>query len=454
MKDSFQNILKEKFRDVLDSDAHSLNGYMHGIRESAFNNFTALGFPTRKNEDWKYTSVNFINNIDFIPATEPTSPAFSADDINRFLYEDIYENIIVLYNGFYNKGLTRLDGKTGIVVTSLRDAFETHSDIIRKHFNSLARNESEAFTALNTALAADGAFIYIPDGTVLEKPVQLLLLTDTKLGDILASPRNLVVAGSNARASIIQTCFTFGDNFGLTNLVTEIAVGQDSILDFHKMHNCRGNSYFIGTAEVAQESNSVFNNVSVSINGMFHRNQVNTSHNGERCETNYYGLYFLNGSDFIDNRTSIDHAKPNCMSNELYKGIIDGKGQAVFNGKILVRQDAQKTQAYQSNKNILLSGDATINTKPQLEIFADDVKCSHGATSGSLDKEEIFYLASRGIGLEKARALLLSAFAGEVIEKISIPQLRNEIKKQIAGRLATDDIYFCEVLENHEFNLE
>ena len=427
---------------------------MQGIRQAAYDSFSKLGFPTRKNEDWKYTSVNFINNNDFKPVIEPTTPKLKYEDVDRFLFEDIHDNVIVIYNGFFSKELSRLNKDSGIIISSLIDSFNTHPELVKKYYNKLAKNETEAFPALNTALAADGAFIYIPDGKIIEKPLHLLFLTDTDAGNILVSPRNLVIAGQNSRASIIQTCYTYGEFEGLTNLITEINIGRDSVLDFHKIHNCTGRSYFIGTAEVAQESNSVFNNVSVSLNGVFHRNQINAVHNEEHCETNYYGLYFLNGTDFIDNRTSIDHAKPNCRSNELYKGIIDGKGQAVFNGKILVRQDAQKTQAYQSNKNILLSSEATINTKPQLEIFADDVKCSHGATSGNLDKEEMFYLSSRGIGKENAKALLLSAFASEIIEKLNISQLRNEIKKQVANRLVKEDAYFCEVLENHEFNIE
>ncbi len=453
MQKHLLNRIDEAFAKVMAADNTSLNGTMKALRRNSYDSFLKLGFPTKKNEDWKYTSLSFLNNYNFVPVVEAPKTALTPSDIDRFLFEDMKDNIVVLYNGYFSKELSRIPSGNGVVISSLRNAFATHPELIEKYYGKTVKADTEALPALNNALAQDGAFIYIQKGRAMEQPLHLLVLTDTANGDILVSPRNLVIAEEGSSARIVQTCYTFGTNAGFTNLITEINAGRDSVVDFYKMHNCRGKSYYVGTTEAAQDKNSVFNNISVSLNGVFHRNQVNTVHNDEHCETNYYGLYFLDGEDFVDNRTSIDHAKPNCRSNESYKGIIDGKAQAVFNGKILVRPDAQKTEAYQANKNILLSGDATINTKPQLEIFADDVKCSHGATTGSLDKEEMFYLLSRGIGENKARALLLSAFASDIIEQINIPQLRDDIKRQIAKRLVSDDIYFCEVLENHEIEL-
>jgi Fe-S cluster assembly protein SufD len=319
-------------------------------------------------------------------------------------------------------------------------------ELIKNHLGKYAGYENDPFVSINTALSQDGAYIYIPDGVMLEEPIQLIFLNDSRQGEIMSNPRNLIIVGDCSQVKILETNYTIGDKPSLTNMVTEIVADRFANVDYYKVQNNGENSYYIGTIQASQERGSVFNNSTVTIRGNFIRNNLNTRHNDEGCESNYHGFYLLEGKDFVDNHTLVDHAKPNCTSSEVYKGIIGDYATAVFNGKIVVRPDAQKTNAYQSNKNILMSDNATINTKPQLEIFADDVKCSHGAASGNLDKESLFYLKSRGIGEEKAKALLLNAFASDVVEKINISELRDQIKQQIAVRLNMEDIFFCDVL--------
>ena len=256
----------------------------------------------------------------------------------------------------------------------------------------------------------------------------------------------MIVAGCCAKLHIVQTVHTLGDKPSFSNTVTEIIQKPYSQVDFYEYQADSNNSYLIENNNVVQEKGSVFNSAAITLDGAFVRNNLTSVLNEEAVETHFYGFYYLDGKNFVDNHTFVDHAKPNCISNEIYKGILDQEAKAVFNGKVLVRKDAQKTNAYQTNRNIVLSDDASINTKPQLEIFADDVKCSHGATSGYLDQDAMFYLKARGIPEDKAKALLLNAFAGEIVEKINIDQLRDAIKTKISERLNVEDIYFCDII--------
>ena len=447
MNDIKLNIIEKfnEFESLLNGQKDSI---LHSKRKTAFNHFINLGIPTPKNEEWKYTNLNFINKYNFNLSLEPSSKVYSIEEIKQFIYKDVKSNLFVFINGFFNKELsTQNKNEAGVIIGSLSEAIEQDSDIIQKYLGRYSKSENDAFTALNGAFVQDGIIIIVPKGVEFEEPIHLLYINDTREGSILSQPRNLIIAGECSKFKILETYHTIGTEPAMTNSLTEIAMKFSSQVDYYKVQNDITDSYYVGTTLVNQEKSSVFKSTTISLNGKFIRNNLNSVLNDENCESSFSGLYFLSENNFVDNHTVIEHAMPNCISNEIYKGILDDNSTAVFNGKILVNKDAQKTRSYQSNKNILLSDNAKINTKPQLEIFADDVKCSHGATSGSLDKESLFYLQARGISEKKAKSMLLNAFASDIIETISVNALRDEIKHQVAKRLDVEDIYFCDVLD-------
>ncbi|MGH2575429.1 MAG: Fe-S cluster assembly protein SufD, partial [Ignavibacteria bacterium] len=281
----------------------------------------------------------------------------------------------------------------------------------------------------------DGVFIHIPEGCVVEEPIFLLFLSGSNEKLLINQPRNIIVAEENSQVKIIEYYSGISDNIYFTNVVNEVVIGENSVVDLYKIQNENLNSFHISKTQVELNANSSFTSSLISFGGALVRNDLNSVLNGEGCECNYNGLFIVNGGQHIDNHTLMDHAKPHCQSNELYKGILGGKSRGVFNGKVIVRKNAQKTNAYQSNKNIILSNEALMNTKPQLEIFADDVKCSHGATVGQLDDDSVFYLRSRGIDEKNARSMLISAFASDVIDLIKLEPLREEMNKIISKQL-------------------
>jgi len=420
------------------------NTDLYRMRKDSIELFARKGFPTIKDEDWRFTNLSFLNKHNFRMFFEPHERNISHREVEELLFDRIRENVVVFVNGFFSKTLSRIVSNGGrIQIGSLSEAIKNNDADLQKYFNKDLSKPEDAFTALNTAFVQDGAFIKIANGAVLEEPIHLLYINETKDFPIMTMPRNLIIAGENSQAKIVQTVQTIGNEAAFTNLVTKVVGMQSCNIDFSKVQHDKGKSYYIGTTQVNLSKNSVFHNATFTFNGEFVRNNLHVVMNEEGAETNLHGFYFIKDRDFVDNHTLIDHASPNCTSGELYKGILDDKSQAVFNGKILVRKDAQKTQSYQTNKNVLITDDAKVNTKPELVIYADDVKCSHGATSGNLNKESLFYLKTRGIDEDVAQALLLNAFAGDVVDKINIAQLRDHAKMKIAERLKMDDIYFC-----------
>ena len=289
--------------------------------------------------------------------------------------------------------------------------------------------------ALNTALLSDGVFIYAPEGKTIAQPVILLNITDASETNVLAQPRNLIVVEKNASATVVEVYETIGENPSFTNVVTESYVAENAHLEHYKIQQQAGESYQNNFTQIFQEANTNINHVTLTLDGTMVRNNLHFYMNGENCNSLLYGLYITEQNNHVDNHTRVDHAKPNCFSDEKYKGILKDQSTAVFNGKIMVHLDAQKTNAYQRNQNILLSDEATVNTKPQLEIFADDVKCTHGATIGQLDEEPMFYLRSRGIPEDAARKMLLNAFADDIAEKIKIPELVTLLENEIDAKL-------------------
>lgn len=403
-------------------------------KQEAIRHFDRLGFPTTKNEEWKYTDVKNLlkKEFDFSHGHTITPVA----NLTSLLIPDIDANIIVFVNGVFNPSLSQIISPAEeLIIQDFAKAAETNTELVEKYFGTLAAYDKEAFTALNTAFTQHGAFIHVPANKVVNKPVILYFIADSEKQSATAMPRNLFVASRNSQVSVVEVFLSNGSQPSFTNIVTEIVVQENASVIYTKIQNESEQAYNIGTTQVHQSRDSKFSATTVSLSGALIRNNLNIVLDAENCESHLYGLYMLNGSQHIDNHTLVDHAKPHSYSNELYKGIMDGKSTGVFNGKIYVRQDAQKTNAFQSNKNILLSKEASMNTKPQLEIFADDVKCSHGATTGQLDEDMLFYLRSRGIGINEAKALLMYAFATDIINQIPIEAVRLYVEQAIANRL-------------------
>lgn len=404
------------------------------MRKDAFDAFQHLGFPTTKNEEWKYTNLKDITDKTFERNQKTTI------DLKSFLSQnEIYNlpfNKLVFVNGFFNQSLSEIIEKdSSIFITNISSAQKNNSSVFEKHFGKYAKFENESMNALNTALTSDGAFVYVPEKKLVEHPILIINISDSSEINVFIQPRNLIVIEKNASVKLVETYFSIGTNTSFTNTVSEIYVGENSTLEHYKIQNESGENFQNNYTQLFQEANTNINHITLTLDGTLVRNNLHFYMNGENCNSLLYGLYVTANKNHVDNHTRVDHAKPNCYSNELYKGILKDKSTAVFNGKIMVHLDAQKTNAYQRNQNILLSDEATINTKPQLEIFADDVKCTHGATVGQLNDEALFYLRSRGIPEDEARKLLLNAFADEIAELIKIPELVSILEKEINNKL-------------------
>lgn len=427
---------KDWYISNFESFEKSLNGQagsdFHNLRKNAITKFEELGFPTLKNEDWKYTNIAPIFNYNFIPAKDAE---LTIDEIGQYLIKGLAENIIVLINGMFRKDLSRMAQKPeGVIIDSLANIIKTRPELVLKHFSKYAAIEN-GFVALSTAFAADGVMINVPDNKAIEDPVHILNLIGHERDHILSQPRNLIVMGKNSHLKIIESYHSISESVNFTNVVTEIVSGENSYVELYKIQSENNESFHINRTQVEQQKNSNFTIYTVSLGGAITRNDLNTVLDDENGQANLYGLYIIDGSQHVDNHTLIDHAKPHCESRELYKGVLGGKSRGVFNGKVFVRKDAQKTNAYQSNKAMLTSKDAMIDTKPQLEIYADDVKCSHGAAIGQLDNESVFYLRSRGIGEEQAKAVLIRAFANDVFDEIKLDPLHEYLNHLVIEKL-------------------
>ncbi len=430
------------FRDRLLADFRAseerMNGEtkspLHQVRRAALQTFENLGFPTIKHEEWKYSNVASLINKAYEIGQSST---ISAEDLDSLQIPNLSGNILYFVNGQYRADLSRIVSPASEVqIMSFREALTEQSEAVGAYFSRLADFQDNAFTALNTAFAFDGVFIRVPDGKTVAEPIIMRFITDARTNSVAAQPRNLIIAGRNSEVKVVEAYRTLGDEASFTNAVTEVVVARDARVEYYKVQNDTNQSYHIGTTQVRQSDNSLFYSATVTLNGGFVRNNLNIVLDGEHCEAHMYGLYIPNGKQHIDNHTLVDHAKPNSYSNELYKGILEERATGVFNGKIYVRPDAQKTNAYQSCKNVVLSPDATMNTKPQLEIYADDVKCSHGTTTGKLNDEALFYMRSRGIPKEQAQTLLMYAFAEDVMNKIKIAPIREYLEGVVAEKLA------------------
>ncbi len=411
---------------------------LSALQQDAFKHFASQELPTTRHEEWKYTNLRNLLGHDFHFPAKAEATAVAASAVSSQLLPHGEANVLVFVNGFFRKDLSEIKSPADqLHVSDLDEAYAQYGETISTYFAQLAIYQQDVFTALNTAYARHGAFIHVPANKTVSLPVFLYFITDCTVDNLLLQPRNLFVIGRSAQVSVVEHFRTIGDKASFTNTITEIDVQENASVEHYKIQNEAEQAYHIGTTQVHQHRDSKFSSTTVSLNAALIRNNLNIVLDGENCESFLYGLYVLDGKTHVDNHTLVDHAKPHCYSNELYKGIMDGKSTGVFNGKIMVRPDAQKTNAFQSNRNILLSPDASMNAKPQLEIFADDVKCSHGATTGQLDNDMLFYLRSRGIGVDAAKALLMQAFAGDVLNHIRIEAVKNYVEEVIVNRFQT-----------------
>ncbi|MGE5365182.1 MAG: Fe-S cluster assembly protein SufD [Bacteroidota bacterium] len=399
-----------------------------GLRKNALEKFSDLGFPTVKNEEWRFTNVLQAMKYRYVPSIFDGAGEVVLPDVSRFIIPDLKANLLVFINGVFSERLSSIIDKKNIVIGSVNQIGEAAG-----HVEDL--NITNGFSALNQAMFSDGAYIMIPDNSVPEHPVHLLFISGHEYTPLLVQPRNVIIAGKNSQSVVIESYHSMYSTPYLFNAISSIRMDDYAIMDYYKIQNEQDNIIHINRTDVTEGQSSVFNSSVFTFGGQMIRNDLDTRFTARYAEAHYYGLYLTEGSRHIDNHTLIDHAVPECHSNELYKGIMDDDSRAVFNGKVIVRKDAQKTLAYQSNKNLLLSKGARVNTKPQLEIFADDVKCSHGATVGRLDDEALFYLVSRGIGRNTARSILINAFAGDIVDRIKLEPLRGKLSSEILERL-------------------
>lgn len=407
--------------------------WLYDLRRDAVSSFSRLGFPTQEQEDWKYTSLDAITALPFRLA-ESLPRKKEIEKLN--LGEETHE--LVFLDGHFSPELSKIgELPPDVRLGSLQSFLKEEPHFLRLYLGQLVDYEKSGLIALNTAFMQDGAVLHLPAGAVLTKPVHLLFISSSEREENLcAFPRNILLAGPQSKASVIESYFCAGKPQYFTNAVTEIIVGAGASLEHYKVCLESKSACHLATMQIQQAKDSHFVSHSISLGGALVRNDLNLIFRGQGGHCDLNGLYLVEGKEHVDNHTTIDHALPYCTSDEFYKGILDDKARGVFNGKIYVRKDAQKTNAYQQNKNLLLSRGARIDTKPQLEIFADDVRCTHGATVGNLDSQALFYLQSRGLPKKEAQSLLLYAFAKDVLARFKIDGVRTYLENLLFQRLA------------------
>ena len=429
------NLMSELFHSFEEGLNGDKNSAFHKIRSSAFEKYLAMGFPGLKHEEYKYTHL-----INKLPAdlhlAEADIPVVDIQSIHSVFPEESASAKTTFINGVPYGGLILPDEYKGRVeVLPLQDAIKRNPEILSGLLVSELENGKDPFIPLNTALALNGLFINISEKAHLTIPFYLIHYTDFSEPGLMVNNRNIIVSGKGSHFNFAEIFIGKDGQPGFENHCTTLIAEEGSDLHYAKIQLAGNQSVHVSTTIVHQRKNTIFNSYTASFSGNMIRNNLNVFLDESNCESHLTGLFFPSGNDHIDNHTQVDHRVPNCYSNELYKGILDGKSKGVFNGKIFVRPQAQKTNAYQSNKNILLTETASIDTKPQLEIWADDVKCSHGTSTGKLDEEQLFYLRARGIDEKTARALLIYAFAHDVAEKIQMEDIKLLIDRLIQEKL-------------------
>ena len=430
--------LKEKlmssfmaFENTVDIDSP-----VHDIRTEAIKHFENEGFPTKRQEAWKYTSLNAVlkHNYSVFPKHED---ALEFKDVKKYFIHDIDSYKIIFIDGKYSSHLSQTT-HDAIDVCLMSSALTKpkYRLIIENYFNKIAT--TDGLSSLNTAFSAEGAYIHIPKNKLVEKPIQIIHFSTGNEAALMLQPRNLVVVDENSHVQIIERHQSLTDSPVLTNSVTEIFANKRAIVDYYKIQNDRETASLIDNTFINQKQESIAKVHTFSFGGKLTRNNLNFYQNGERLDSTMKGITIIGNKQHVDHNTLVHHIEPNCESHQDYKGIFNDNATGVFNGKVIVEKEAQKTNAFQANNNILVSDKASINTKPQLEIFADDVRCSHGCTIGQLDESAMFYLRSRGIPEKEARALLMFAFSNNVLDSVKIPEIKNRITKIIANKLGVN----------------
>ncbi|MBC3845883.1 Fe-S cluster assembly protein SufD [Winogradskyella echinorum] len=430
--------LKEKlvssfmaFENTVDVDSP-----IHDIRTEAIKTFETEGFPTKKQEAWKYTSLNSVLKHDYSVFPKHDN-AIEFKDVKKYFIHDIDAYKIIFIDGKYASHLSQTT-HDGIDVCLMSSALSKpkYRILIENYFNKIASKDS--LSSLNTAFSSEGAYIHIPKNKLVDKPIQIIHFSTGNEAALMLQPRNLVVVDENSHVQIIERHQSLTDNPVLTNSVTEIFANKRAIVDYYKIQNDRESASLIDNTFVNQKQESLAKVHTFSFGGKLIRNNLNFYQNGERIDSTMKGITIIGNKQHVDHNTLVHHIEPNCESHQDYKGIFNDSSTGVFNGKVVVEKEAQKTNAFQANNNILISDKASINTKPQLEIFADDVKCSHGCTIGQLDESAMFYLRSRGIPEKEARALLMFAFSNNVLDSVKIPEIKSRITKIIANKLGVN----------------
>lgn len=426
-KSTILDVLQHQFAELERQMNGATNSVAHLARKSAFDSFREIGLPSRKNEEYRYTPL--AKQLDSHFESFIANPEGAESSIDLTQIPDLNGSLIVFINGNYHEELSKICNQQGVAIQIATSQKELMDNTL------VAVQSKDVFSGLNLALASSGVKIEVEKGVVSKEPINIVHLTNSAHGRVLSTPRHEILIGENAQATITEIFIGTGKHSSFTNSVIDTIIGPHGILNHYKVGLDGDNDLRIDNTTCHQQNNSVLNTINVSFGGKIVRNNLNILVDGEFCESNLAGLYLPATGGLIDNHTVVDHKAPNCNSNELYKGIMGDHTTGVFNGKVFVREGAQKTNAFQSNKNILLSDTATINTKPQLEIWADDVKCSHGCTTGQMDKEQLFYLRARGIDKANARKLLLKAFTEEVIVKFNDEKLRARVAAVLEEKL-------------------
>ena len=410
--------------------------WLFPLRKAGIARFAELGFPTLKNEDWRFTNVAPIAKLPFKPALDAARDGLTKDSLDQFSFAKLPGTRLVFVNGHFAAELSTAPMQpNGIKVSSLATALANDSALVEKHLGRYVRTEDNAFAALNNAFFQDGGFVFVPAGQSVGEPVQFLFINTSKDAGATTHPRNLIIAERGAKLTVIESYASLASAPTFTNAVTEFALGDNAVVEHCKFQDESPEAFHIAALHSHLGRAVSFSSHSIATGAKLARNNLRTTLDGEGIECVLNGVYITNNDQISDHYMVVDHAKPHCASHEYFNGILAGKSKGVFHGRILVRPDAQKTDAKQTNKNLLLSDDATADTKPQLEIYADDVKCTHGATIGQLNDESIYYLRSRGIGLENARRMLIHAFAGEIIDRVKHDALREELDVLVWDRL-------------------
>jgi Fe-S cluster assembly protein SufD len=408
------------------------------LRRAAITAFAKAGLPTTRDEEYRFTNIGPIAATAFELA--PETAAVRPDDVAPHLYPEAAADLVFV-NGRFTPALSRAGSlPDGLMVTTLAEALAERPGDIEPFFGHLAASQDVAFSALNTAFAEDGAVVSVSPGAVIEAPVNLVFVSTGGTTPLVCYPRVLLIAGEHSQSRFIETHLGMGEGVYFSCAVTEAACGPGAVMDYYRVQIEQSHGYHYCRLAVRTERAANFLSHAFSLGGAIVRNDMNAVMDGEGGDCTLNGLYLADDDTLVDNHTTIDHAQPHCGSHEVYKGILGGRARGVFNGKIIVRPDAQKTDAKQTNKALLLSGSAQINTKPQLEIFADDVKCTHGATVGQLDPDSMFYLRSRGLGIEAARALLIRGFAGDIVNRVAFQPLRERLDARLLAQIPQDSV--------------